>query len=80
MSGLDLLRLAADRTLAEHFEDIAKCILNNAKEKWNIHAVKMLVDLAEQVKARGTAPAEAYQSLAEVLWKAYQEQGLGNRD
>jgi hypothetical protein len=68
-----LLQRLAEKSLEENLTDVINCILVNIRAG-HLPSVKLLVDLvATQVKSGVEVSAEAYESLAEVLWAAVQE-------
>jgi hypothetical protein len=57
---------------------VIDCIVDGVK-KGNAPSAKMLLDLVLLLDKKLQVPEQAYQSLAEVLWKEYQEQQLGTK-
>ena len=69
----DALRDKADKAMEEHLLDVAKCILDNVRDM-HLPSVNLLFEIAARVKTTNDVPEEQYLSLAQVLWKARQEQ------
>ena len=73
------LREAANTAFETNVLQIMNCILGNI-ERGDLPNAKFLVDVVQLMKRGDEVPAEAYESLAEVLWKECQElekQGQG---
>jgi hypothetical protein len=82
LSGRKLLQSVAEVAVGENAKDIVGCLLTNIKGN-QVQAVKTLIELAVGPR-RGDEdedeiPAEEYRSLAEVLWKELERQGIGDR-
>lgn len=63
----------AGELLEEHLLEIVDCILANVRKK-HLPSVTMLLDLSNRVRANEDVPEETYQSLADVLWAAKQQE------
>jgi len=72
------LQEKAERALEDHLFEIVDCILVNVRSQ-HLPSVTMLMELAKRVKANENVPEEMYQSLADVLWAAKQQELQGNK-
>jgi len=72
-------QLQAEELLGEGLKDIVVCIMENVKLK-HLPSLTLLMQIADRTTRREPIPERDYVSLAEVLWKEFNElrdKGLG---
>jgi hypothetical protein len=68
------LQVKANKVLEDNMLSAVDCLLVNIRDLKHLPSLKLILELAARVRAEEELPEEEYRSLAEMLWKSYQEQ------